>query len=101
MQIGSCFKQNISISIVCLDVLIKFLGLPLANHQSSNSINRMSIDFSVYQDQSKSQEHNKIICSFCMFHQKFINMEYKKSRGIDVSVSLLDDPEKMKSYGIR
>ena len=33
-----------------------------------------------------------------MFQQKFINMEYNKSRGIDVSVSLLDDPEKPKSY---
>ena len=30
--------------------------------------------------------------------KKNLDMEYKKERGIDLSVSLLDDPEKPKSY---
>ena len=33
-----------------------------------------------------------------MFQRKILDMEYKKERGIDLSVSLLDDPEKTKSY---
>ncbi len=33
-----------------------------------------------------------------MFQRKILDMEYKKERCIDLSVSLLDDPEKPKSY---
>ena len=33
-----------------------------------------------------------------MFQRKILDMEYKKERYIDLSVSLFDDPEKPKSY---